>query len=62
MATSSQTTPAAGTGPGEQFDAIIIGAGIAGLYQLYRLRELGLSVQVYESGTGVGGTRSRSKV
>ena len=56
MATSSHTTQAAGTEPGEQFDAIIIGAGIAGLYQLYRLRELGLSVRVYESGTGVGGT------
>ena len=53
MATSSHM---AGTQPGEQFDAIIIGAGIAGLYQLYRLRELGLSVRVYESGTGVGGT------
>ena len=56
MATSSQTTQAVGTEPGEQFDAIIIGAGIAGLYQLYRLRELGLSVRVYESGTGVGST------
>ena len=56
MATSSHTTQATGTQPGEQFDAIIIGAGIAGLYQLYRLRELGLSVRVYESGTGVGGT------
>ena len=55
MATSSQTTRATGTEPGEQFDAIIIGAGIAGLYQLYRRRELGLSVRVYESGTGVGG-------
>ena len=33
-----------------------IGAGIAGLYQLYRLRGLGLSVRVYEGGTGVGGT------
>jgi thioredoxin reductase len=38
------------------YDAIIIGAGIAGLYQLYRLRELGLSVRVFETGTGVGGT------
>jgi len=37
-------------------DAIIIGAGIAGMYQLYRLRELGLSVRVFEAGTGVGGT------
>jgi cation diffusion facilitator CzcD-associated flavoprotein CzcO len=39
-----------------QFDAIIIGAGIAGLYQLYRLRELGMSVRVIEAGSGVGGT------
>jgi cation diffusion facilitator CzcD-associated flavoprotein CzcO len=38
------------------YDAIIIGAGIAGLYQLYRLRELGLSVRVFETGSGVGGT------
>jgi cation diffusion facilitator CzcD-associated flavoprotein CzcO len=38
------------------FDAIIIGAGISGLYQLHRLRELGMSVRVLESGTGVGGT------
>ena len=56
MTASSHTTQVAGTEPSEQFDAIIIGAGIAGLYQLYRLRELGLSVRVYESGTGVGGT------
>ena len=40
----------------DQFDAIIIGAGIAGLYQLYRLRELGMSVRVCEAGTDVGGT------
>src|SRR2546422_7420696 len=38
------------------FDAIIIGAGISGLYQLYRLRELGMRVRVFEAGTGVGGT------
>jgi cation diffusion facilitator CzcD-associated flavoprotein CzcO len=38
------------------FDAIVIGAGIAGIYQLYRLRELGLSVRVFETGGGVGGT------
>ena len=38
------------------YDAIIIGAGISGLYQLYRLRELGLRVRILEAGTGVGGT------
>ena len=38
------------------YDAIIIGAGISGMYQLYRLRELGLRVRVFEAGTGVGGT------
>lgn len=41
---------------GDQFDAIIIGAGISGMYQLYKLRELGLSVRVFEAGTGIGGT------
>src|SRR6266699_3742644 len=40
----------------EQFDAIIIGAGVTGLYALYHLRERGLSVRVYEAGGGVGGT------
>ena len=39
------------------FDAVIIGAGFSGLGMLHRLRnELGMSVQVYESAGGVGGT------
>ena len=33
------------------YDAIIIGAGISGMYQLYRLRELGMSVRVFEAGS-----------
>ena len=37
-------------------DAVIVGAGFAGLYMLYRLRGLGLSAQVFETGKGVGGT------
>ena len=59
MADSLQQTPAADTlvdEEVEQFDAIVIGAGVAGLYQLYRLRQLGLSVRVFEDGSGVGGT------
>ena len=38
-------------------DALIIGAGFAGLYQLHALRDrLGLSVRVLEAADGVGGT------
>ncbi len=38
-------------------DALIIGAGFSGLYQLLCLRDrLGLSVQLLEAGAGVGGT------
>src|SRR6201747_313728 len=38
------------------FDAVVIGAGVSGLYQLYRLRELGMTARVFEAGSGVGGT------
>src|SRR3984893_7808263 len=37
-------------------DAVIVGAGFAGLYMLYRLRGLGLSARVFEAGKGIGGT------
>ena len=40
----------------EQFDAIVIGAGVTGLYQTYCLRNIGMSVRVFEDGDGVGGT------
>lgn len=37
-------------------DVIIIGAGVAGLYAIHRLRKLGLKLRAYEAGGGVGGT------
>ncbi|MEQ8693214.1 MAG: NAD(P)/FAD-dependent oxidoreductase [Pseudomonadales bacterium] len=37
-------------------DVLVIGAGMAGLYQLHKLRQSGLSVRVFETGSGVGGT------
>jgi len=47
----------ANSGPPPNFDAVVIGAGFAGLGMLRQLRdELGMSAQVYESGGGVGGT------
>lgn len=38
------------------YDAIVIGAGFAGLYMLHRLRGLGLRARVFEAGDGIGGT------
>jgi len=40
----------------QQLDVIVIGAGVSGLYSLYKLRELGFSAKVFEAGTGIGGT------
>jgi cation diffusion facilitator CzcD-associated flavoprotein CzcO len=37
-------------------DALIVGAGISGMYQLQKLRELGLRSRIIERGTGLGGT------
>jgi cation diffusion facilitator CzcD-associated flavoprotein CzcO len=37
-------------------DVIVVGAGFAGLFMLYRLREMGISARVLEAGSGVGGT------
>lgn len=42
--------------PSSNFDAVIVGAGFAGLYMLHRSRGLGLKVRVFEVGAGVGGT------
>jgi cyclohexanone monooxygenase len=49
-------TPASSRRPEKHFDAVVVGAGFAGLYMLHRLRKLGLSARVYEAGSGVGGT------
>ena len=38
------------------FGAVIVGAGFSGMLALYRLRKSGLSVRVFETGDGVGGT------
>ena len=56
MALELSKTPTAAVDAVEQYDSIIIGAGLSGMYQLYRLRELGMSVRVFEAGSDVGGT------
>jgi cation diffusion facilitator CzcD-associated flavoprotein CzcO len=44
-------TPEAGP-----LDAVVIGAGFAGLYMVHKLRQQGFSVHGFEQGSGVGGT------
>jgi cation diffusion facilitator CzcD-associated flavoprotein CzcO len=42
--------------PVEELDALVIGAGVTGLFQLHCLRQLGVNARIYEAGEGVGGT------
>ena len=44
------------TGAVAELDALVIGTGVSGLYQLYKLRELGMKVRAYDAASGVGGT------
>src|SRR4051812_3919870 len=41
---------------GVDVDVLVVGAGITGIYQMYRAREAGFSVALVEAGDGVGGT------
>lgn len=53
------TEAQAGAGAGAAvitLDAAVIGAGVAGLYQLHQLRKLGLNVKGFDAGSNVGGT------
>jgi cation diffusion facilitator CzcD-associated flavoprotein CzcO len=56
MIASPETQAPLDAAPALGYDAIIIGAGMSGMYQLHRLRERGMRVRVFEAGTGVGGT------
>jgi len=56
VAASSTSLDERGAGRQIDHDAIIIGAGVCGIYQLYRLLELGLDVKVLEAADGPGGT------
>ena len=40
----------------DSFDAVVVGAGFAGMYMMHRLRDLGLSAVVLEQAPDVGGT------
>jgi cation diffusion facilitator CzcD-associated flavoprotein CzcO len=44
------------TGPRDDVDAVVVGAGFAGLYAHHRLRQIGLTLQGFEAAADVGGT------
>jgi cyclohexanone monooxygenase len=49
-------TPSPRSDVEEPLDAVVVGAGFAGLYMLHRLRQQGMRARVIERGGGVGGT------
>ena len=56
MVQTQDRSDAEATGQTASFDAVVVGAGFSGMYLLWRLRRLGLSTRVIETGDGVGGT------
>lgn len=56
MTTSNSTVEKLEKATQNTYDALIVGAGFAGMYMLYKLRNLGFTAKVIEAGDGVGGT------
>ena len=53
---TSKEQPAGTGAPIENYDVVVIGAGVSGMYALHHLREIGLSVRVYDGASDIGGT------
>lgn len=53
---TSEGLPQQTGGSIENYDVIVIGAGVSGMYALHHLREVGLSVRVYDGASDIGGT------
>ncbi len=56
MSDPQQQVGTNGNRSSRDFDAVIVGAGFAGLYMLHKLRGMGFTARVFEAGGGVGGT------
>jgi cyclohexanone monooxygenase len=53
---TSNGQPQRSGGSTEDVDVIVIGAGVSGMYALHHLREMGLSVRVFDGASDIGGT------
>ena len=57
MSSTTETTESSATEVQKaDVDVVVVGAGFAGLYLLFRLRRLGFSARAFEAGDDVGGT------
>jgi cyclohexanone monooxygenase/acetone monooxygenase len=56
MTSAVEDGPIADAEATAEYDAVVLGAGVAGLYQLHQLREQGLRVRVFDAAPDVGGT------
>lgn len=45
-----------GLGDGLDYDVLIVGGGLSGIYSLHRMQELGIRVKLLEAGSAEGGT------
>ena len=54
MTSRNQSSPSDGSI--ENYDVLVIGAGVSGMYALHHFREMGLSVKVFDGASNVGGT------
>lgn len=52
---ADSTSAATRTGISARYDCVIVGAGFAGLYSIYKLRDMGLNVRCFEASDDVGG-------
>ena len=53
---TSKNQPPRTSGSMEHYDVVVIGAGVSGMYALHHLRQMGLSVRVYDGASDIGGT------
>ncbi|VXD04234.1 Phenylacetone monooxygenase [Pseudomonas sp. 9AZ] len=56
MSEHFSSSPTSMSNNSDQIDAVVVGAGFAGLYLLHKLRGLGLRVQIFDANADVGGT------
>lgn len=53
---TSQNSAPRPTPATEQYDVLVIGAGVSGMYAIHHFRQMGLSVRAYDGASDVGGT------